>query len=438
MNTSARFRSTPYRRPAPKAEPTIFLISQISRHGHLDSYARLYSRSLVDLGYRVALICERDVGIADFLPTGDGESARLAFFTRAELSPERGERRGWPAKVSRVLREEGAGAVLRRVRNRVVRASAPLGVRINFFPIIAEINAAKERLGVSPALVFFLYLDFFNEAAASCRRLDRLLDAPWSGILFHPRGGQDRDALSVERYFSCRNARGALFLNPDAVDCYRRRLPNLTFASPPDVTDTSLPERPSDLGRLVAARANGRSIVLLFGTLSLHKGMARLIEVIQLADPKKFFFAIVGEPFWREHGAAADALQTFFCDPPENCFPHFDYVDNEQELNSIIASSDIIYAVYDGFLDSSNSLTKAAAFGKPILVGRQGLMARRVEQYNIGKVVPGNGPRDVLAALEALHGANRSDFSFDAYRRDHSLDALKASLAQVLPQWLER
>ena len=54
--------------------------------------------------------------------------------------------------------------------------------------------------------------------------------------------------------------------------------------------------------------------------------------------------------------------------PDESCF------------NALIAESDLIFAAYKQFTGSSNLLTKAAAFRKPVIVSRGLCMGRRVEQ----------------------------------------------------------
>ena len=48
-------------------KPVIFLVNQISGHGHLDSYARLYGDCLLALGYRVVLIAGHEGGARQWL-----------------------------------------------------------------------------------------------------------------------------------------------------------------------------------------------------------------------------------------------------------------------------------------------------------------------------------------------------------------------------------
>jgi hypothetical protein len=76
---------------------------------------------------------------------------------------------------------------------------------------------------------------------------------------------------------------------------------------------------------------------------------------------------------------------------------HADYLPDETSFNSIIATADVIFAVYRDFYRSSNMLAKAAYFEKLILVADRCLMGERVTQYGIGLEVPA----DSLAAIQA-------------------------------------
>jgi hypothetical protein len=130
------------------------------------------------------------------------------------------------------------------------------------------------------------------------------------------------------------------------------------------------------------------------------------------------------------------ALRSFVAAPPENCLVHPAYIEDERELNSIIAAADILYAVYDDFRPSSNTLTKAAMFNKPVMVSDRYLMGERVRRYRTGATVASGTTEEIIAALETLRRTDRSEFGFAAYREDHSVEALKKQLAGLLEFWL--
>ncbi len=440
---------------------TVFLVNQISRHGHLDLYARLYSACLLELGYRVVLIAQHESGVREWLVAKCGDRIDdFIFLARSELEvapPCVAEVITEPippllSRLRRVWRKEGgrglalrmylhgrkyyhwsrrpldvAGAFLRRFL-------APSG--ISFVSVVEELGIAERRLGVRPALVFFLYLDMMIDDRKGCRYLARHLAAPWAGILFHPRKFRGHHGVRPERYFGRGNARGAAFLDPDCVRRYAKIFPALRFGALPDVTDASTLPGDSLLVTRLRELAGDRTVVLLVGSLTPDKGVMQFINVIRRADPGRFFFAIVGEVFWESFGRQEQELRRFAENPPENCLVRPGYIEDEREFNAVIAASDILYAVYPDVSGSSNTMTKAATFQRPVIVSDRYLMGERVSRYDIGAAVKSGDIDQIIAALELLRQRNRDEFGFAAYRRDHSIDALKAELAKLLERWL--
>ena len=67
--------------------PTIYFVNQVSRHGHLDLYARLYSACALELGYRVVLLAEHESGVQEWVRDHCSQFAeQFQFFTRRSLS----------------------------------------------------------------------------------------------------------------------------------------------------------------------------------------------------------------------------------------------------------------------------------------------------------------------------------------------------------------
>ncbi len=54
----------------------------------------------------------------------------------------------------------------------------------------------------------------------------------------------------------------------------------------------------------------------------------------------------------------------------------------------MIDAADVVFCAFDDFPFSSNTLTKAAVFEKPVVVSEGYLMAERVRSYRTGEVVP--------------------------------------------------
>jgi hypothetical protein len=464
---------------------SVYLVNPFSGRGHLDSYARLYTRALLELGYRVVLIAEADGDTSAYLARNGAKLTQWFSFVSFDQArsvalrepvtaleepravPERGKmnliqraRPVWP--------EEGAAGVLQRcvsvprrvllplmpavIRPQIHRIKRAIGRRLLKTPLARWLNPDIGRLMFQPLvehvdnvpfitghpapdLIFFLYLDLMAQHERNVAPLDRSGAPPWIGILFHPRLARDAKA-GIEGYFKSPKAKGGVFLVPAAVPPYTVATPQLHFALAPDVADLELPSEPSKLALEMRKRAGDRTIVLQIGSITAHKGIPTLLDVIAAADSKRFFFALIGDVHWGAFAEQRSRIRSFYERPPENVYLSQGYISSERAYNGIIAASDIIYAVYEGFDSSSNSLTKAAGFRRPILVSENSLMGKRVTKFNIGSVAPAGNAAAICKKLDWLARQPRDGFSFQAFNDEQSLEALKRVLATALPSWL--
>ncbi|SPP94149.1 glycosyltransferase family 4 protein [Bradyrhizobium vignae] len=459
---------------------SILLVNPISGRGHLDAYARLYSRALVELGNRVILLAETDGGAADYLARTSSEAASSFSFVsfdqaRSSVSFDQAQtpvaaqcsarsQMNALRRAQLVWQEEGAIGILRRgisvpmrtmrpklgrVKRALVRRflrtkfASGLNVptlvdfsRIQFYPLLDCIDKLISTLREPrPDLVLFLYLDLMVEHAQNTMVLDRPGALPWIGILFHPRLARSPHA-SAEGYFRTANVRGGIFLVPSAIPAYAKIMQHLHFALVPDVADLELPAELPELARDIRKQAGSRKIILQIGSITAHKGIQTLLDVIVAADPNRFFFVLIGEVHWETFGEHQDRIRTFYARQPHNVYISQGYVRSEADYNAVIAASDIIYAVYQDFSSSSNALAKAAGLYRPILVSESSLMGDRVRRFNIGAVAPEGDAQAILERIDWLSKQPKEGFSFESYNEAQSLDALKRSLADALPSWL--
>ena len=97
----------------------------------------------------------------------------------------------------------------------------------------------------------------------------------------------------------------------------------------------------------------------------------------------------------------------------------------------------MLYSAYRNFRHSSNILTKAALFEKPVIVSRGHLMAERVERFRLGVAIEQDSAAECAGALRRLCGADRPSAGagasrFDDYLRRHSQASFRAQLAELL------
>jgi glycosyltransferase involved in cell wall biosynthesis len=122
------------------------------------------------------------------------------------------------------------------------------------------------------------------------------------------------------------------------------------------------------------------------------------------------------------------ALEDIKAATPTNLFIQETYVADESVFNEIITLADVIFAVYKDFYRSSNMLSKAAYFEKPILVAHQCLMGERVARYGIGLAVAPNDSDAIHQALVAAPQLPKLSEHFAAYRKDFNQQALQNKL----------
>jgi glycosyltransferase involved in cell wall biosynthesis len=97
----------------------------------------------------------------------------------------------------------------------------------------------------------------------------------------------------------------------------------------------------------------------------------------------------------------------------------------------------VVFAAYRNFPNSSNVLTKAAIFERPVLVSDGYLMAERVREFQLGEVVPEGDVEAIVQTLERMlapgyYAELRQRARWADYREAHSTARLKKAMADLL------
>ena len=204
----------------------------------------------------------------------------------------------------------------------------------------------------------------------------------------------------------------------------------------PETTTTQVSDPPPDLVRLIHAKKNGRVVIGLLGAVSRVKCADLLLDVIRHFDTDGFLFVLAGscrlDGFSPDHRAFLDdgihhVENVVFSPVP---------IPSESDFNAVIAACDIIFTVYRDHFHSSNVISKAVAFRKPVLVTAGELMAKRVADYGIGHILPHH---DATACHHALRHMATGEFHenflrtarFADYMRDNSLDVLRTLMTTL-------
>lgn len=197
----------------------------------------------------------------------------------------------------------------------------------------------------------------------------------------------------------------------------------------PETTSTEVDEPAPKLVRRISEQRGDRIVVGLLGELSLRKCADVLLKMIRRLDTSGLLFVIAGE--CNPAGFPAEAREFLNGGIRErtNVIYSPSTIPTESEFNAVVRSCDIIYALYRDHPHSSNVVSKAAIFGKPLLVSAGELMAKRVREYALGMVLDEPTPENCLAALRRMSGKDflerhAAKTQRARYRVDHSLESL--------------
>lgn len=381
--------------------------------GHHPTYLREFTASLLRLGARVLLICQKPEEItASLSGIGQVEAGvyghRLIHRNQGLIRPNRDH-----DPLSTLLRWRATGRALR---------------------------SAEAASGWRADLVFFCYLDSYLRFAPFPTLPGRLLGRPWSGLYFRNShlerrqpGSQDllRRVAKGDRILASHDCRAVCVLDErfnDALAALSGK-PVIPF---PDMTDESPPERDNPLALRILAKARGRKIIGLI-SMERRKGLLTLLRCAvrahELGEP--WFFVATG-PLMRD---------TFSPEELEFCATvarqaasgelhnlHFDLdagrIQDGAPYNSVFTTFDLVWAAYEGFEGSSNALTKAAVFRKPVLATAGECIGMRVERHKLGRTFPEGDVAAALQAIRSVMAAAPASHGFEDYRRLHSRERL--------------
>jgi glycosyltransferase involved in cell wall biosynthesis len=278
-------------------------------------------------------------------------------------------------------------------------------------------NAIRKALINTPWVPDFLllmYHDLLMTKPRFWKGNSATIPIPWGGVRFDP---FDAKHAGKEGYFQQAQFRGMCFLDERAVSAYEAADPSRCFIFLPDITNTNLPVRTRVIVKDVQRRAAGRKVVLMCGSIEGRKNVDAFCQLSQMADPGRWFFAILGQVHPHTFSQQdRDAIACFIGAQEKNTLYCDTFFPDERDMNAVIQAADILFAAYKNFRISSNMLGKAAYFEKPILVSQGFLMGERVSHYEIGLAVPQDDAKAMLRAIERLVAVQVPPKRFAAYR----------------------
>jgi hypothetical protein len=396
----------------------VVLQNPISNEGHLDSWHVLLIHLLREAGFKIIALTSDSPGLLaklkDF-PTNIANDVIVLSVPQDGVFKKSALRlvNGLQSFVSRL-----SGAPRRKVTH--------------FSPakLQEELNWVLRQYPGQIQTVFSLYIDAYAPEPTPWRSFRLREQIPLFGLCITP------DVAQTEGYYACATYAGTCFLDEDAVKSYRLHYPDKHFEYLPDITDTRVREdflTTNQQVREIQSRARGRKIVFMGGSIGKQKNLVVWHDVVRASSPQEWFFVQIGR-INRNNLTLADeaSLKRISANTPENLYVYDDYLADERQFNEIIASSDVIFAVYRDFTRSSNMLSKAAWFRKPVLVSQEGLMGERVSRFKIGSTVIADDVNSIISGLNSVVRTPGLDRYFEGYRQIFSHESMQTTLVNFL------
>lgn len=384
------------------------------RDGHHQTYFQAFSRALSRLGVEVVPFCA-------FAEEIRGEVGKWSEV--AEVHE--------PVAVRyRPLGRLGRGAVSRVAR--AVLNFGRLGRQLRGW----EAEKGKRLDGVFFACIYDYHFDGWGMGS-------RLVGRPWGGLYLHARSfrlpGQINPAWGMvpcpERIFTVPGLTGVGVLDEAVVGPMDRLIGGERTVLFPDITEERLPEAGSGswgLAEKVTILAAGRPVVALMGHLQWTKGLLEFTRMA--ADPanRDLFFFLGGEVSWSKFSEEEKRELRRTWEEAPNLYAHLQGMP-ELTFNAVVSRVAVVYAAYRDFPNSSNLMTKAALFGKPVVVSDGYLMAERVREYVLGAVVPEGDQAAIGAAVRGVvSGEGTEARGYGEYAAGHLCVRLETAFGRVL------
>ena len=304
-----------------------------------------------------------------------------------------------------------------------------------------QVNQVLSQHSKKVTVVFNMYVDAYMPTPNAWQQFGFVSPSPWMSLCITPDQllPLQGDVNTLAPYYSMAAYRGTCFLDEALLERYRARWPDKKFEYLPDITETALLTQPTPLAAQIKQQAAGRKIVFMGGSIGKQKNLAQWVKLIQQADSAQWYFVQIGRininNLTSEDIAALASLRVT---APKNLYSHDGYLSDELAFNDVIAVADVIFAVYKDFYRSSNMLSKAAYFEKPILVASNCLMGARVTKYGIGLAVAHNDGQAIYQGLIDLLQLQSLATHFATYRQDFNQQALQNKLIGFVRTCLEQ
>jgi hypothetical protein len=311
-----------------------------------------------------------------------------------------------------------------------------------FGSLALKLSAWETRHSRKIDLVFFACIydsDFFHFPISSL-----VFRRRWAGLYLHSFGFREttspayeyfRSQVCPERFLQSSRLMAMLTLDEGIIDAINTKIGRNICLQFPDFTDGKSADLGANtIGYRIRMAAKGLPIIVLAGTLYEQRGINLFLRTA-MANPQ-WFFALVGE-LKHVSDDTMMLLGSFLRYHPHS-FYYPEKVLDDRQYNGIIKTSDVVWNIHLDWPGSSNTLTKAAEYEKPVVVSNRHLLGERVRKYRLGETCDETSVSSVSKAFaEILNGSveewvTKKRPMWDEFRKLNSFEHVHSALESLV------
>ena len=303
-----------------------------------------------------------------------------------------------------------------------------LRICMNLLIFIYNILAVRCKTHRNDKL-FFCGIDDYMHDLMPTWLIEWLLPRQFSGLLLDPRSKTPLFNFDKRNILKSKYCKSVAVLDEFCNIQLESFNKNIVYF--PDFSDESSPNFDFEVVAELKARAKGRIIISLLGALAPRKGYKLFSKLIEQLSSDKYFFLIAGasSPYDTDFGEVKKQLLLH-----ENCLLYNKPIPTESDFNALVASSSIIFAIYENFRQSSNMLAKASLFERPLLVSKGYYMEEVVSKYKIGYAVDHNDAKSCAEMILQID-LDKQSLGFKEYLSFNSVHSLDATFDKIIQHY---
>lgn len=242
-----------------------------------------------------------------------------------------------------------------------------------------------------------------------------------------------------EKNFALPSCKGIMVLHPIYQKFFSKTIKELTCCFLPELVNNNQLVRTTintELLQQIKENAQGRKIISILGILTSRKNLPLFLESAAKLDCQKYFFLVLGELRLTESNTIEEdikKIELYKSKLKENSYINLDYyISNEEEFDTLIKLSDIVFLHYRRHPFSSNILIKTMAYRKPVIVSKGYIMEKTVNQYN-WRTVTDNNPEEIAHCIQELVHTNYKidESSYSLFMEDYSPERFQSVIIQA-------